>query len=176
MNARTRQLQLTVESRQVRDAAQCFFHTLLLHRTIGKFKYSTETNYSVGSLGLQEVICEEIDLAYVRVNSPELCLDVDREVTCISDAVNTAIQAGGFFVGSSPQSTASLPSPSVRLYGIDKWENLLTTQMKLEFYQKRRRQWPMPTETVPWEVWDLNLEVVRIDSSGIFTFNIKTYR
>lgn len=62
MNARSRQLYLTVESRQVRDTALCFFHTLLLHRTIGKFKYTTDVSYSVGSLGLQEVLCEEIDL------------------------------------------------------------------------------------------------------------------
>lgn len=68
MNARTRQLQLTVESRQISDTAKCFFHTLLLHRTIGKFNYSTDTSYTVGSLGLEEVICEEVDLAYVRVS------------------------------------------------------------------------------------------------------------
>jgi autophagy-related protein 101 len=123
MNARTKQLQLTIESRQVKDTAQCFFHTLLLHRTIGKFKYCTDTNYTVGSLGLQEIICEEIDLAYVRVNSPELCMDVDKEVSCISDAVETATRAGGFIVGSSPQSSAS--SPNVRLYGIGLYYDII---------------------------------------------------
>lgn len=50
---------------------------------------------------------------------------------------------------------------------LDKWDNILTTQLKLEFYQKRRRQWPMPVDDVPWEVWDLNLEVVKIDSAGM---------
>jgi len=168
MNARSRQLQLTVESRQVRETALCFFHTLLLHRTIGKFNYSSETSYAVGSVGLQEVICEEVDLAYVRVNSPELCMDVDREVTSITNAVDTAIHAGQFFVGSSPPSTSSSPPPGV-IYGIDKWDNILTTQMKVEFYQKRRRQWPIPPDNIPWEVWDLNLEVVRIDSTEDFS-------
>lgn len=57
----------TVESRQVYDAASCLFHTLLLHRTTGKFRYSTELNYKIGSIGLQEVQCEEIDLTYVSL-------------------------------------------------------------------------------------------------------------
>ncbi|KAI6207168.1 hypothetical protein M3Y94_00999600 [Aphelenchoides besseyi] len=159
----------TVDSRQVRDTALCFFHTLLLHRTTGKFHYSTDTNYQIGSIGLQEVACEEIDLAYVRVNSPELITNVEKEVGEIADAVSTAIKPGGFIVGSSPQSTSSSPSPSVRQFGIERWENLITTQMKLEFYQKRRRQWPLNEETLPWEVWDLNLEVVRIESSDDFS-------
>ncbi|KAI6176139.1 hypothetical protein M3Y97_00766100 [Aphelenchoides bicaudatus] len=168
MNARERRLQLTVESRQVRETALCFFHTLILHRTVGKLQYNTETSYTFGSLGLKEVLCDEVDFAYVRVNSPELCVDVEREVDSISDAVNTAINAGNFIVGSSPRSAASSPSPSVRLYGIDKWENLLTTQIKLEFFQKRKRQWPMPADSSVWEVWNLDLEVVKTDSTEDF--------
>ncbi|KAI6239631.1 hypothetical protein M3Y99_00554200 [Aphelenchoides fujianensis] len=162
MNARSRQFQLTVDSRQVRDTALCFFHTLLLHRTTGKFQYSTDKNYQIGSIGLQEVDCEEIDLAYVRVNTPELCTDVDKEVSEISEAVQLSNQTRfhrriltplHFFLALAEQ----------------RWDNLLTTHMKLEFYQKRRRQWPLAEDSSPWEVWDLNLEVVRIESSDDFS-------
>lgn len=93
----------------------------------------------------------------------------------ISDAVDTAVRTGGFLVGSSPPSTTSSPSTNVRLYGIDKWENILSTQMKLEFYQKRRRQWPMPSENLSWEVWDLNLEIVRTNSAGKIIFLMFKY-
>ncbi|CAD5227026.1 unnamed protein product [Bursaphelenchus xylophilus] len=168
MNARTKQLQLTVESRQLQDAASCIFHTLLLHRTTGKFHYSTDVNYKIGCIGLQEIQCEEIDLTYVRVNSPELISDVEKSVSDIGEAVRNSTKTG-FVVGSSPKSNTSSPSPSVRLYGIEKWETLMTAPMKLEFYQKRKRQWPMPEDHSPWEVWDLNLEVVKIESTEDFT-------
>ncbi|CAD5220200.1 unnamed protein product [Bursaphelenchus okinawaensis] len=167
MNARTKQLQLTVESRQLQDAASCIFHTLLLHRTTGKFHYSTDVNYKIGCIGLQEIQCEEIDLTYVRVNSPELISDVEKRVSDIQEAVRNTTTAG-FVVGSSPKSNTSSPSPSVRLYGIDKWESLMTAPMKLEFYQKRKRQWPMFEDLSPWEVWDLNFDVVKIESHEDF--------
>jgi len=28
---------------------------------------------------------------------------------------------------------------------------LISTQIKLEFYQRRKRQWPIPEDTAPWE-------------------------
>ncbi|CAD6192738.1 unnamed protein product [Caenorhabditis auriculariae] len=80
MNARQHELRLTVELRQVNDAVSCIFHSLLLHRTLAKFQFSTENNYTLGSLGLKEVDCDHIDLTYVRVNSEELAMRLDEDV------------------------------------------------------------------------------------------------
>ncbi|PAV78365.1 hypothetical protein WR25_04818 [Diploscapter pachys] len=64
MNARQSDYRLTVEIRQVSDAVSCIFSSLLLHRTLGKFQYKNETNFSLGSIGIEEVDCDTIDLSY----------------------------------------------------------------------------------------------------------------
>ena len=54
-----------LEGRQVEEAVSCLFHSLLFHRTLGKFHYKQEGNYCVGTVGYQDVDCEFIDLTYV---------------------------------------------------------------------------------------------------------------
>ncbi|KAK6039487.1 hypothetical protein COOONC_23008 [Cooperia oncophora] len=55
----------SLEIRQVNDAVSCIFHSLLAHRSVAKFQYKGDSNYSLGSLGVKEVECENIDLTYV---------------------------------------------------------------------------------------------------------------
>ncbi|PIC37409.1 hypothetical protein B9Z55_016047 [Caenorhabditis nigoni] len=66
MNIRQNELRLTVELRQVTDAVECVFHSLLLHRTLGRFQYNDEKTFSIGSIGIQEVNCEQIDMTYTH--------------------------------------------------------------------------------------------------------------
>uniref|UniRef100_A0A1I7USS0 Autophagy-related protein 101 n=1 Tax=Caenorhabditis tropicalis TaxID=1561998 RepID=A0A1I7USS0_9PELO len=78
MNIRQNELRLTVEQRQVTDAVECIFHSLLLHRTLGRFQYNGEKTFSIGSIGIKEVNCEQIDMTYPkkmpgRVMSVVLC-------------------------------------------------------------------------------------------------------
>lgn len=44
----------------------------------------------------------------------------------------------------------------------------MRAQVRLEFYQRRKRQWPMPEDHIPWEVWNLQLDVVRTEKLGKF--------
>jgi len=82
MNARTNQLQLTAEYRQIKDAVSVAFHSIMVHRVLGKvyflkfllsifsfffqFKFSSDSDYSLGSLGHEEVPCNHVDLTYVN--------------------------------------------------------------------------------------------------------------
>ena len=54
-----------LEARQVEEAVSSIFHTLLFHRTLGKFTYKQEGNYTVGTVGYEDVDCDFIDLTYV---------------------------------------------------------------------------------------------------------------
>jgi len=56
-----------LEGRQVEEAVTSLFHTLLFHRTLGKFHYKQEGNYCVGTVGYQDVDCEFVDLTYVSL-------------------------------------------------------------------------------------------------------------
>ncbi|KAL3102127.1 hypothetical protein niasHS_003536 [Heterodera schachtii] len=170
MNARTNQLQLTAECRQLKEVVCVAFHTILVHRVFGKFKYSTNIDYSLGSLGHEEISCNYIDLSYIRVNSPELVSEFDGKISIFVDAVDRTVSDGYFLTGSASIS-AACAAPSQRegrIYGIDRWETLFPVQIKLEFYQRRKRQWLIPEDTAPWEVWELQLNLVRTLSNEDF--------
>lgn len=72
MNCRSEVLEVTVEGRQVEEAMLAVLHTVLLHRSTGKFHYKKEGTYSIGTVGTQDVDCDFIDFTYVRVSSDEL--------------------------------------------------------------------------------------------------------
>lgn len=72
MNCRAEVLEVSVEARQVEEAMLAVLHTVLLHRSTGKFHYKKEGTYSIGTVGTQDVDCDFVDFAYVRVSSEEL--------------------------------------------------------------------------------------------------------
>lgn len=61
-----------MEGRQVDEAMLALLHTILLHRSTGKFHYKKEGTYSIGTVGTQDVDCDFIDFSFVRVSSDEL--------------------------------------------------------------------------------------------------------
>jgi len=134
MNALSQEFELTVEGRQIEEAVASVFHTLLLHRAIGKFHYKEEGSYQVGTLGTEDVDCDYIDLTYVRLSSDELTNCLRREVVSFRDALR---QQDGQRNG----------------------------QIQLEFFEKRRRNW-FGDEAVPWEIWILKLDVVRLNNES----------
>lgn len=72
MNCRSEVLEVSVEGRQIEEAMLAVLHTILLHRSTGKFHYKKEGTYSIGTVGTQDVDCDFIDFTYVRVSSEEL--------------------------------------------------------------------------------------------------------
>lgn len=72
MNCRSEVLEVTVESRQVEEAMLALLHTILLHRSTGKFHYKKEGTYSIGTVGTLDFDCDFIDFTFVRVSSEEL--------------------------------------------------------------------------------------------------------
>lgn len=72
MNCRSEVLEVSVEGRQVDEAMLAVLHTILLHRSTGKFHYKKEGTYSIGTVGTQDVDCDFIDFTFVRVSSDEL--------------------------------------------------------------------------------------------------------
>lgn len=72
MNCRSEVLEVSVEGRQVDEAMLALLHTILLHRSTGKFHYKKEGTYSIGTVGTQDIDCDFIDFSFVRVSSDEL--------------------------------------------------------------------------------------------------------
>ena len=54
-----------MEGKQVDEAVLSLFHTLLFHRSTGKFHYKNDNTYAVGTIGFQDVDCDFIDFTYV---------------------------------------------------------------------------------------------------------------
>lgn len=134
MNARTHVFEVALEGRQVEEAVSSLFHTLLFHRTLGKFHYRQEGSYSVGTVGYQDQDCEFIDLTYVRCSSGEMQRIVNREASAFGQCLRS------------------------------REANQQTGHIALTFYQVKKARWPFPSESIPWEVWNLRVEVVTLSS------------
>ncbi|XP_041782952.1 autophagy-related protein 101 [Anopheles merus] len=80
MNARSQTFDLRMEGRQVDEAVLSIFHTILFHRSLGKFLYTEEAMYSVGTIGYRDVDCDFFDFTYVCCSSPRLEETLRREI------------------------------------------------------------------------------------------------
>lgn len=131
MNARSITFQLSMEGRQVDEVVACIFHTVLFHRSSGKFTYNSEESYSIRTVSYVDVDCDFIDFTYVCCESEALGRNIKREISYFSELLRGA------------ESTSSPPKGSI----------------SLEFFQKRRARWPFQPECVPWEVWTVYCEL-----------------
>uniref|UniRef100_UPI00398EDD7E autophagy-related protein 101 n=1 Tax=Pristiophorus japonicus TaxID=55135 RepID=UPI00398EDD7E len=90
MNCRSQTLELTVEARQIEETVLAVLHTVLLHRSSGKFHYKKEGTYSIGTVGTEDVDCDFVDCTYVRVSSDELDRTLRRSVGEFKDALRNS--------------------------------------------------------------------------------------
>uniref|UniRef100_A0A2M4ARZ4 Autophagy-related protein 101 n=1 Tax=Anopheles triannulatus TaxID=58253 RepID=A0A2M4ARZ4_9DIPT len=135
MNARSHTFALRLEPCQLEEATASIFHTILFHRSLGKFRIIDRSSYTAGSLGYQEVDCRLIDLTYIRCNSQSLDQTVGRQLVAFSRQMHAC---GGSGSGG---------------------------QISLEFYQRRRNRWhtyQTAASCFPWEVWSVQLELVEL--------------
>uniref|UniRef100_A0A1B6BXT9 Autophagy-related protein 101 n=1 Tax=Clastoptera arizonana TaxID=38151 RepID=A0A1B6BXT9_9HEMI len=133
MNARSQSFDLSVEGHQVDEAVASIFHTVLFHRTLGKFCYKEEGNYSVGTIGYSDVDCDFIDFTYVCCSSFSLDYSLKREISGFSEALRGTDGPG-------------------------------SGQISLEFFQKKKTIWPFQPECIPWEVWNVRLELIKLNN------------
>ncbi|XP_058442872.1 autophagy-related protein 101 [Malaya genurostris] len=131
MNARSQTFDLTMEGRQVDEAVSSIFHTILFHRSLGKFEYSGEARYSVGTIGYMDIDCDFIDFTYVCCTSPRLDATIKKEIGEFSRQLRSNESSG-------------------------------TGQISLEFYQRKKARWSFLTESIPWEVWTIRLELINL--------------
>ncbi|XP_074660285.1 autophagy-related protein 101-like [Tubulanus polymorphus] len=87
MNARTQVFELSVEGRQIEEVISSIFHTIVFHRTLGKFHYKQEGSYSIGTVGVIDVDCDFVDFTYVRTASCELNETIQREIQTFRDTL-----------------------------------------------------------------------------------------
>ena len=94
MNAKSYSFQLSVEERQVEETLLSLLHTILFHRTMGKFTYQQEGSYTIGTIGSLDVDCETMDLTYVRCNSRILDQNLRKQVVNFKETLRSNIGAG----------------------------------------------------------------------------------
>lgn len=135
MNARSQTFELEIGGLQVDEAVASIFHSVLFHRTLGKFSYKQEGSYSVGNVGYEDVDCDFIDFTYVRCSSDHLDRTLKREITGFSEALRCS-------------------------------DSPCSGQISLEFFQKRKTRWPFQPECIPWEVWNLRLQLIKINTES----------
>ena len=144
MNARSHIFDVEVEGHQLEDVVSSLFHTVLFHRTLGKFHYKQETSYSVGTVGLCDVDCDSFDFTYIQCASEGLQKYVQNEIQTFSELVRSGEISSKGITGDKTQ--------------------VGTGSIAVEFFQKRRQRWPFPAEPVPWEVWTVKANLITLNS------------
>lgn len=134
MNARSQLFDLTVDGRQADEALASIFHTVLFHRTQGKFSYTTEGNYSISTIGYTDIDCDFIDLTYVCLSSRELDRTLKREIGYFSEQLRGSESSG-------------MGQISLEF-----------------FQKKPRSRWLFQPESIVWEVWTVRLELISLAS------------
>lgn len=94
MNARSQIFEFTLEDRQINETLASLFHTVLFHRSLGKFIYSGDSSYSVGTIGTQDIDCDFIDFTYVCCSSPSLDRAIKKEISNFSEQLRSHESAG----------------------------------------------------------------------------------
>uniref|UniRef100_A0A0K8TQ73 Autophagy-related protein 101 n=1 Tax=Tabanus bromius TaxID=304241 RepID=A0A0K8TQ73_TABBR len=94
MNARSQVFDLTMEGRQVDEAVASIFHTVLFHRSLGKFMYTGDAAYSVGSVGYTDVDCNFIDFTYVCCTSQSLDRTLKQAISGFSEKLRSNDSSG----------------------------------------------------------------------------------
>lgn len=90
MNCRSEVLEVSVEGRQIEEAVLALLHTILLHRSTGKFHYKKEGTYSIGTVGIQDTDCDFIEFTYVHLTSEELDRSLRKVVGEFKDALRSS--------------------------------------------------------------------------------------
>lgn len=90
MNARSQVFEFTMEGNMVSETVLSLFHTVLFHRSLGKFNFSDEATYSVSTLGYEDVDCDYIDFTYVCCVSDSLDRRIKQEVDTFSNQLRSS--------------------------------------------------------------------------------------
>ncbi|XP_022197516.1 autophagy-related protein 101 [Nilaparvata lugens] len=135
MNANQEKIDLQVCGNQLTEAVCSIFHTILLNRSVGKFSFNEDGTKSVGTVGYRDVDCNFVDLTYVA---------------CSSDVLDEHIRA-------------PIREFSEQLRSCDATSSKPNGQISLQFYQKRKSRWKS-TAAVPWEIWNLDVELIKVNN------------
>lgn len=135
MNARSQIFELMIEGLQVEEAVASIFHTVLFHRSLGKFSYTGDTSYSVGTIGTTDIDCDFIDFTYVCCTSPALDRTIKKEISNFSEQLRSNESSG---------------AGQISLEFFQKKKNRWPFQ-----------PW---AESIPWEVWTVRLDLINLSN------------
>eukprot|EP00112_Aurelia_sp_Birch-Aquarium-sp1_P000880 Seg1085.12 transcript_id=Seg1085.12/GoldUCD/mRNA.D3Y31 product="Autophagy-related protein 101" protein_id=Seg1085.12/GoldUCD/D3Y31 len=135
MNARSHVFEFVTEFCHVEEVVLSVFHTLLFHRSTGKFHYRKDNSYTIGTVGFEDVDCQFIDFTYVKCACGELDQMLRKHTNQFKEALRSS-------------------------------ESHKSGQISLEFYQRKKNQWPFPTESVPWELWTVKVDIVTLTNES----------
>ena len=80
MNATRHEFCVRLDDNQLEEASLCLLHTIIFHRTTGKYTGS-DRGFQIGSVGFRDVNCKQLPLTYVMTESNKLHESVQEHVT-----------------------------------------------------------------------------------------------
>lgn len=163
MNAKSYSLQISVEEKQIDDVLLSLLHTILFHRTTGKFSYQKEGSYTIGTLGFVDTDCTTFDLTYVRSNSKLLDQNLKRQIAQFREALrgNPAAKFGTVILEFYQKKKGRWPF-GIELITWEIWNvTLAISQTKGELERQKFRE--KVAETVSEKILDIAQSINRPD-------------
>lgn len=142
MNAKCYSFHFSIEERQLEEVLLSVLHTILFHRTTGKFTYQREGSYTIGTLGSADVDCQTVDLTYIRCNSKSLDQNLRKQVIQFKEALksNAAAKCGNVILEFYQKKKARWPF-GIELISWEMWNiNLNINRLKSEQERQRYRE------------------------------------
>ncbi|KAF6032594.1 hypothetical protein EB796_009195 [Bugula neritina] len=128
---------LELEGHQLEEALNVIFHTILFHRSTGKYTFKSEGRYSIGAIGMEDVDCDRINMTYVRIPSEVFIAKVGNDLRTFCSALRAKEMA-------------------------NVTDKTITGQINLQFYVKSKVNWPRTPEVIPWEDWAVTVNLVSL--------------
>lgn len=80
MNFNDHSIEISCSQKNICDIANVLVQSIAFYRTYGKFTFNRESNYSIGSLGVERVECKQINFTYVRCSDECLANKIESRI------------------------------------------------------------------------------------------------
>ena len=137
-------MDIGVDTGEVEDVCLCLLHTILFHRTQGKFSFlQPEGTFSIGTVGYRDTECQNIDHVFVQNDSAELDRHVRKEVAYL-------------------------------LQEMHRTKGLRSLVVSMEFFEKKRAIWLFATEQVSVVINLSVYSIIKVSASSIISKTVYT--
>ncbi len=143
------------------------FHSVLFHRSFGKFTYQDDSSYIIGTIGYEDVDCDYIGGKvlgdHLKHSQKWGCPQLLTKRLWNADS-SLQLFLGYTYVRAQSSELDRKLKQDLALFTHELRNSTGAGTVSLEFYQKKRHRWSLWPESIPWEVWTIRCDLVQLNN------------